>query len=683
MRTRHRPMFLARALRSVLGQTCSNWILCVINDGGDPDQVEQVLTAYRPAFGERLKVVHNVEWRGMEAASNLSLSMAEGEYVVIHDDDDSWLPRFLEHAIACIEQSGAMGVVTRSTLLHEVVGPHGPETVDEQAFMPELTEITHARLLEGNCYPPIAFLYRRTALETLGGYREDLPVLGDWEFNLRFAKTFSVQLCVNTLARWHVRPQRENWPNSNQASRPIALRQIRKQHGNGKDITDGDRCREMGPVRVWRIPGQIAPVAATAEQEINADEFIGTETRESGWYSTSDAPSCRYDLSNVGPGIYLLTFNVGGLNYMEHPGVTFVPDGRAGDEGTISCQPTHEGNCALLVQILNPISGVSISPFRHRGPYTLGPLTLRPLPWSHKITNATIHKPPRHHKPDFLCIGAQRSGTTWLYRQLSKHPRVWMPPSKEIHYFDEIHDLETGRWPAFRRKFLTDVLFNPHSEKIDFDRLLWALDYGNGPDETDHWYLRQFGAAPANRITGDITPAYALLPDAGVAYVHALLPQAKIIMIVRNPIDRSISGAIHELVHSQGRRSIGERDILTELDSTRNILRSDYKATIERWTRHYGHEQLGVFFYDDLVTNPVDFLERVGCFLGVAMNSQDVADIRTIENASPRLTGDQNVWAVLKKREAKKWLDQLEWLADRYGQIPKTWLHAARKLAAS
>ena len=37
--------------------------------------------------------------------------------------------------------------------------------------------------------------------------------------------------------------------------------------------------------------------------------------------------------------------------------------------------------------------------------------------------------------PQFLCIGAQRSGTTWLYRNLSKHPAVWMPPHKELHYF--------------------------------------------------------------------------------------------------------------------------------------------------------------------------------------------------------------------------------------------------------
>ncbi len=40
--------------------------------------------------------------------------------------------------------------------------------------------------------------------------------------------------------------------------------------------------------------------------------------------------------------------------------------------------------------------------------------------------------------PDFLCIGAQRSGTTWLHHNLRQHPEIWMPPLKELHYFDEM-----------------------------------------------------------------------------------------------------------------------------------------------------------------------------------------------------------------------------------------------------
>ena len=41
-------------------------------------------------------------------------------------------------------------------------------------------------------------------------------------------------------------------------------------------------------------------------------------------------------------------------------------------------------------------------------------------------------------QPDFLCVGAQKGGTSWLYQQLESHPDFWMPPVKELHYFDKL-----------------------------------------------------------------------------------------------------------------------------------------------------------------------------------------------------------------------------------------------------
>ena len=46
---------------------------------------------------------------------------------------------------------------------------------------------------------------------------------------------------------------------------------------------------------------------------------------------------------------------------------------------------------------------------------------------------------PVTHVPDFLCVGAQKAGTSWLYRQLEPHPDFWMPPVKEFHYLDQLN----------------------------------------------------------------------------------------------------------------------------------------------------------------------------------------------------------------------------------------------------
>ncbi len=74
--------------------------------------------------------------------------------------------------------------------------------------------------------------------------------------------------------------------------------------------------------------------------------------------------------------------------------------------------------------------------------------------------------------PDFLVIGAQRAGTTWLHRVLRQHPALWLPPLKELHYFDSLHQnytWENGiRW---RRRWRRALMSGRHS--LD----LWHLRF--------------------------------------------------------------------------------------------------------------------------------------------------------------------------------------------------------------
>src|SRR4029453_18936667 len=63
------------------------------------------------------------------------------------------------------------------------------------------------------------------------------------------------------------------------------------------------------------------------------------------------------------------------------------------------------------------------------------------LPWFFKrprLSQAATSKFELDGRPDFLCVGAQKAGTSWLYHQLVSHPDFWMPPVKELHYFDEM-----------------------------------------------------------------------------------------------------------------------------------------------------------------------------------------------------------------------------------------------------
>ena len=60
-------------------------------------------------------------------------------------------------------------------------------------------------------------------------------------------------------------------------------------------------------------------------------------------------------------------------------------------------------------------------------------------------------------RPDFLCVGVHKGGTTWLYQQLDSHPDFWMPPLKELHYFDQLSKVQ--RSSSSRRRDERDIRF--------------------------------------------------------------------------------------------------------------------------------------------------------------------------------------------------------------------------------
>src|SRR5437762_2155968 len=77
--------------------------------------------------------------------------------------------------------------------------------------------------------------------------------------------------------------------------------------------------------------------------------------------------------------------------------------------------------------------------------------------------------------PDFLCIGAQKAGTTWLYQQLESHPDFWMPPFKELHYLNDLGRVERAATP--RRRDERDVLFLERLQKLTAEPSLSLRNY--------------------------------------------------------------------------------------------------------------------------------------------------------------------------------------------------------------
>src|SRR5688572_27059131 len=91
-RTKNRELLLGRAIQSVLAQTFADFVHVVVNDAGNVAKVEELTGQYQEKYAGRLQLIHRESSTGMEAASNAAIKASQSDYVVIHDDDDSWEP---------------------------------------------------------------------------------------------------------------------------------------------------------------------------------------------------------------------------------------------------------------------------------------------------------------------------------------------------------------------------------------------------------------------------------------------------------------------------------------------------------------------------------------------------------------------------------------------------------------
>lgn len=207
MRTKNRPLLLERALSSVASQTFSDYVLAVVNDGGNVEVVDELVNKYTPRLND-VVLIHNDAPLGMEAASNIGINATASEFIVIHDDDDSWHCDFLRETVKFLRSRHGerySGVVTHVTKVVERLRDKSCDVIERSSFNPGLMGVSLSDVAMDNRFPPISFLYRRDVGKRIGGYDESLPVMGDWDFNLRFLLEGDVGVIPQELANYHHR----------------------------------------------------------------------------------------------------------------------------------------------------------------------------------------------------------------------------------------------------------------------------------------------------------------------------------------------------------------------------------------------------------------------------------------------------------------------------------------------
>jgi hypothetical protein len=174
---------------------------------------------------------------------------------------------------------------------------------------------------------------------------------------------------------------------------------------------------------------------------------------------------------------------------------------------------------------------------------------------------------------DIFHIGPQKSGTTWVYRCLKEHPEIACPPKDSIHYFD--------------------------------------MFYSKGRE----WYASFFSEAREGQKLLDPTPSYIRSPWAGRRIAREN-PAARIVICLRNPIERAFSHYWHEKKKRKYNFSFDE--VLRNYDLYSSLLEPGFYAEhIERYLRHFSREQILCQLFEEMAGNPEAFLVQLLRFLEV------------------------------------------------------------------
>lgn len=273
----------------------------------------------------------------------------------------------------------------------------------------------------------------------------------------------------------------------------------------------------------------------------------------------------------------------------------------------------------------------------------------------------------------FVCVGAQKAGTTWLARALSAHPDLFVTPVKEIHYFDHLAGLSTqlsdrkrrSRYRKYWQRRLTQ--WTRHAQyRSERD---WYRAYMSQPID-DAWYASLFALRGQASHAGEATPEYALLDAAGFRHLQRLSPDVRLIFILRNPVARAWSQILHRCrrLRIDARRAASDRLLALTAEPTFPLF-GDYRRTLFAIGEVFPPEQLCVAFYEDLHADRAAGLDRLSRFIGVGGYEPAGAALSRRHNPSQAAEMPDAVRAALRNGAR----EQVDWVLARLGRVPSEW----------
>jgi hypothetical protein len=225
-------------------------------------------------------------------------------------------------------------------------------------------------------------------------------------------------------------------------------------------------------------------------------------------------------------------------------------------------------------------------------------------------------------KPDFILIGQQRAGTRWLHDQLRTGNRFWLPPIKEISYFKG-NVFRKGEFRELLEKAERGDLADFSDADIACIRHLRKIAKTQTMTSADYLHIFSF---KGERISGDITPNYETIPPEHISGIRELIPDVKVIYLLRHPVDRIESAIGMSINYNRvSPDCLSSLEAMAELLTRKAfVLRMSPTETWKNWSSIFPERNMGYWFFDDIRDRPgsvrnsiATFLEADGCTFGL------------------------------------------------------------------
>ena len=232
------------------------------------------------------------------------------------------------------------------------------------------------------------------------------------------------------------------------------------------------------------------------------------------------------------------------------------------------------------------------------------------------MSNAGKHISQIGLRPNFFVVGVVKGGTTSLYHYLDQHPEVYLPPVKETNHFAAA-DI---RPEHFLPEYATDV-------RIDLDAYI-----ANGMKQQVHiahvndekHYKALFSRANGAKAVGEISNSYMICPSAALA-IHEFNPEAKIIVVLRNPISRVWSQYLMNLREAKTANRAFADEIFADAEADpkgwgvnhQYLELGNYASQLARYFELFGRERVKIVFFEEYKASPGDVMRELCTFLEI------------------------------------------------------------------